>query len=267
MSIWLKEIILTLLGLIILVYGLLYFLQERLIFFPEVLSAKHQFRFAHSFEEVWLQTDGEEKIHGIWFEKSDAKGRVLFLHGNAGSVAGWGDLASLYLYNGYSVFFLDYRGYGKSHGSISSEKQLVADAQLAYDWLRNQSPQGKMVISGTSIGTGIATQIAAKNPVDLLLLNSPYSALQDLIREKYSIVPPFLIKYKLLTRQYVEQVDCPIVIFHGQQDDLIPPSHAIKLKELKTDIQLHIYPDLGHNDLSADQAYVEALGEVLSELE
>lgn len=266
MTIWLKGIILTLLGLAVLVYGLLYFLQERLIFFPEVLSPKHQFRFATSFEEVWLQAEEEVKIHGLWFEKSDAKGTVLFLHGNAGSLAGWGDLAPMYLKNGYNVFFLDYRGYGKSQGSISSEKQLIADAQLAYDWVQKRSPQGKFVISGTSIGTGIATQIAANNPVDLLLLNSPYSAMQDLIREKYPIVPPFVIKYKLLTRQYVNQVDCPIVVFHGQRDELIPPFHAAKLKEQRSDILLRIFPRSGHNNLSADPRYVQALGEVLSGL-
>ncbi|MFK7921075.1 MAG: alpha/beta hydrolase [Bacteroidia bacterium] len=266
MTIWLKEIILTLLGLAVLVYGLLYFLQERLIFFPDVLPPHHQFRFATAFEEVWLQAEDDVKVHGLWFTKPDAKGTVLFFHGNAGSVENWGDLAPLYLKNGYNVFFLDYRGYGKSEGSIRSEKQLIADAQLAYDWVRERSPDGKFVISGTSIGTGIATQIAANNPIDLLLLNSPYSALQDLIREKYPIVPPFVIKYKLPTRQYANQVDCPIVVFHGQQDELIPVSHAEKLKEQKADIQLHILPRSGHNNLSTDPTYIAVLNEVLAGL-
>jgi len=264
MKIWLKEIIFTLLGLAVLVYGLLYFLQEKLIFFPEILPADHQFGFAHPFEEVWLEADEQVQLHGLWFQKAESKGIVLFFHGNAGSVDSWGDLAPLYLKNGYDVFFLDYRGYGKSQGKIQSEKQLIADAQLAYDWLKERYPKARFVVSGTSIGTGIATQVAANNSVDLLLLNSPYSGLQDLIREKYPIVPPFVVKYKLPTWQYVNQVDAPIVVFHGQKDNLIPPSHAVTLKKQRSDIPMHIFPRSGHNDLSADPEYRRALSEVLA---
>ncbi len=266
MKIWLKEIILTLLGLAVLIYGLLYFLQERLIFFPEKLPVDHQFSFRQHFEELWLEAEDGVKLHALLFQKAEPKGVVLFFHGNAGSLDSWGSLAPLFLENGYDVCFLDYRGYGKSQGKIKSESQLIADAQLAYDWVKKRYPDAPLVICGTSIGTGIATQIAAHNAADLLLLTSPYAGLQDLIREKFSIVPPFLIKYKLMSREFVNQVDCPIVVFHGQKDELIPPTHALALKEAREDIQLQIFPRAGHNDISSDPAYVEALTEVLQGL-
>ncbi|MEL7534426.1 MAG: alpha/beta fold hydrolase [Bacteroidota bacterium] len=266
MNFYLKEIGLTLLGLGVLVYGLLYFLQERLIFFSEVLPADHQFSFEQYFEEVWLAAEEEVAVHGLLFQKAGAKGIVLFLHGNADSVDSWGSLAPLYLQNGYDVFFLDYRGYGKSQGKIQSEQQLVSDAQLAYDYLAKRYPQTRLVVSATSIGTGIATQLAASNPLALLLLNSPYSSLEDLIREKYPIVPPFVIKYKLATWQYVNQVEAPIVVFHGQKDNLIPPSHAVRLKKQRSDISMHIFPAADHNNLSSDPEYANAIGEVLAGL-
>ena len=88
---------------------------------------------------------------------------MFFLHGNGGAIHDWGQGAELYTANDYDVFYLDYRGYGKSDGKIMSENQLIADAQIAYNYLKERYLEKGIIVSGTSMGTGIAVQIAAQN--------------------------------------------------------------------------------------------------------
>jgi alpha-beta hydrolase superfamily lysophospholipase len=114
---------------------LAYFFQERIIFFPERLSPDHEFDFDGHHEEVFITTTGGAKLNGLLFKAPDAKGLIFYLHGNAGSLNSWGDVAATYTRLGYDVFLLDYRGYGKSEGEVTSEDELVQDVRDAYDYL------------------------------------------------------------------------------------------------------------------------------------
>ena len=96
-----------------------------------------------------------------------------------------------------------------------------------------------------------------------MLLHSPYSSLVKLVREKVSIVPAFLIKYKLNTLKNLEDVKCPTVIFHGRNDQLIPIHHSLLLKEKFPQLQLHILKNTGHNDVSEGTEYKQLLAKVL----
>ncbi|MEO1437812.1 MAG: alpha/beta fold hydrolase, partial [Bacteroidota bacterium] len=160
------------LGLYFLVCLTLYFVQERLLFFPFKLPQDYSFRFNTAFEDLTLTAKDGVNLNALHFKTPNPKGAVLFLHGNGGSIDGWGTLYPMYTQNGYDVLFFDYRGYGKSEGKISSQQQLIDDAQLAYDYLKAHFPENRLIISGTSIGTGIATILAGQNQPKQLILNS-----------------------------------------------------------------------------------------------
>ena len=234
---------------------LLYFFQEKLIFFPAKLSKDHIFTF-HNFEEINFKVEGGITINAVLFTSRQSKGVVFFLHGNAGSIAGWGQGASLYVENGYDVLYLDYRGYGKSAGHIESEKQLIDDAQIVYDYLQKKYSEKKIIVSGTSIGTGIAAKIASRNNPRGLILCSPYYSLKTLIKEKVPIAPAFIIKYSLDTYKFLQKVKCPITILHGSKDEIIPVKHAVDLKKMHPKVDLTIIGGYGHNDLSGSEEYV-----------
>ncbi len=123
-------IVVSILGLYLVVCGLLYVYQERFIFFPEVVSPDFPYRFAVPFEEVTWQVDGAT-IHAVHFRVAQPKGVILYLHGNAGSVRSWGHVAEELVTHGGDVLMPDYRGYGKSTGTITSEQVLHDDAALA----------------------------------------------------------------------------------------------------------------------------------------
>ena len=121
----LLKFFMILLTLFIVVCGLLYFFQEKLIFFPENLDKDFKFSFDQKFEEINFKTQDNHLLNGILFMSDSSKGLIFYLHGNAGSLNTWGEVAQTYTDLNYDVFMLDYRGFGKSEGKINSQKQLA----------------------------------------------------------------------------------------------------------------------------------------------
>ena len=248
--------------------GLLSFQQENLIFFPEKLPGDYRFRFDQDFEEIQVAAKDGTRLHGLLFRVQEPKGLVFYLHGNAGSVASWGWVAPTYTRLGYDIFVPDYRGYGKSEGRIRSEKQFYADAQAAYDALKSRYSEDRIVIAGYSIGTAAAAMLAAANHPKLLLLQAPYYSLVDLMQNLYPFVPTFLLQYKFETFRFIEKVKAPIVLFHGQRDEIIYPGSSEKLKaHLKPTDQVILLKNQGHNGMNENPEYQQELARVLAEAE
>src|SRR5918993_4125498 len=243
--------------LVFLIGLLVYFVQERLIFFPNKLPRDHQFSFGGSFEEVPVVTPDHTSLHAVLFKAgSNSKGVIFYLHGNAGAVDSWGELAGFYNELGYDVFMPDYRGYGKSEGVIKSEKQFFEDAQAAYAVLKTRYSEDKIIILGYSIGTGTAAYLASTNRPRLLILQAPYYTLGDLVKKLYPFLPSFLLKYKFRTAEYLKQTKAPVIIFHGDRDEVIYYGSSIKLKtHLKATDSLVTLKNQSHNGITENRDY------------
>lgn len=257
-----KKPLIIIIGIYAIICVSLYLIQEKLLFHPTKLPKDYTFVFNNDFDEIDLKTNDGIILNAIHFKSKQKKGAVLFLHGNGGTINDWGHGYKLYTENGYDVLYLDYRGYGKSEGKIKSEPQLIEDAQLAYDHLKNDFLENEIIISGTSIGTGMATILASKNNPKKLLLNSPYSNLSKLILEKVKIVPKPIIKYKLESDKYFSEINCPIYSFHGDKDRIIPIHHSYKLKEKYDKIDLTILIGYGHSFPNSPE-YVKKMNSIL----
>ena len=160
-----KKVIFRTLKLLLIFYVLicvaLYFFQEKLLFFPDKLDKNHKFSFNQPFDEINVKTKDGNVLNGLLFKADSAKGLVFYLHGNAGSLDNWGDVAKRYTDLHYSVFIFDYPGYGKSEGSIQSKGQLFVATQTAYDQMKQLFHEDSIVVLGYSIGTGMAAHLAA----------------------------------------------------------------------------------------------------------
>ena len=255
----------VLLVLYVLICGLLYFFQEKLIFFPEKLSKDYKFPFLASFEEISIKTADQVNLHALLFKVPQPNGVIFYLHGNAGALNSWGEVADIYNQLGYDVFLLDYRGYGKSQGQISSQKQFYQDAQVAYDVVKKRYKEEAIVVLGYSIGTGAATKIAAENHPRLLILQAPYYSLTDMMRQFYPIIPAFVLKYKFETYKYITACKMPVLLFHGDQDEVIYYGSSVRLKKLlKPEDMLITLQGQSHNGMSDNPDYLAALSKVLS---
>jgi uncharacterized protein len=250
--------------LYIIICGLLFVFQEKLIFFPQKLDNAYQFQFANTFEEKLIKSSEGKALHGLLFKAEQSKGLIFYLHGNAGSLSNWGNVANAYTDLNYDVFILDYRGYGKSEGSIKSEKELFSDVQIAYNDLKRQYAEDSIVVLGYSIGTGIAAKTASVNHPRLLILQAPYYSLTDLMNHNYRIIPSLILRYKFETNKYLKEVKCPVVIFHGDNDEVIYYASSLKLKKdfKKQDTLITLYGQ-GHNGMTDNENYKEAVRYIL----
>jgi uncharacterized protein len=261
--------ILTLLKIVVVVYillcGLLYFFQEKLIFFPDKTDKDFKFNFNQPFEELTIKTADNKLLNGILFKSDSSKGLIFYLHGNAGSLSSWGDAAKTYTDLGYDVFMLDYRGYGKSEGSISGQGQLFGDIQVAYNELKKKYKEEQIIVLGYSIGTGPAAKLASANNPKLLILQAPYYSLTDMMRHTYPIIPTFILKYKFATNEYLKSCKMPVVIFHGKVDEVIYYGSSLKLKEdLKEKVTLITLNGQEHNGITDNPEYKVALQRILN---
>ncbi len=236
-----------------------------MIFFPQRLPQHYSFAFGQEFQEVVVPAKDGVNLHGLLFTVAAPKGLVFYLHGNAGSVDSWGEIAATYTDLGYDLYILDYRGYGKSEGNISREKQLYEDVQAAYKHMLQSYAEDQMIIAGYSIGTGPAAMLAAANSPGQLILQAPYYSLADLMRKLYPFVPGFLLKYKFETFRFVEKTRAPIAIFHGRQDEVIYYGSSEKLQEhLKPKDKIILLEGQGHNGMNDNPRYKEELAQVLA---
>lgn len=260
------KIVLFVILLYLLFCGLIYLLQEKFIFFPQKLSSDYPFQFPGRYEEINIRTADGIQLNGIHFRADESKGLIFYLHGNAGSLRGWGEIAEIYTDQSYDLFMPDYRGYGKSGGRIRSEQQFYDDMQLAYDHLKQYYRNDRIIILGYSLGSATAAKLAATNNPRLLILQAPFYSLTDLKKRYFPIVPGFLLKYKFETYQYIQDCKMPIVIFHGDKDEIIYYGSSLKLKELmKENDRLITLHGQYHNGISVNVQYLMELEKILSD--
>ena len=263
--------------------ALLYFFQERLIFFPSKLEPNHDFSFDQSFEEINLDVNGT-RISGLKFlaqggrreriygDARDANGEgkakngaAIFFHGNAGNLQGWGKYARYFADLGYDFYLFDYRGYGKSGDEIGSQEQLYADTDAMMQRVLREYDVSEVAAVGYSVGSGLTARVAQKYGAKRLVLIAPYFSLEELARKKMPFVPKFLIKYKIPTFEFVGGFSGPVTIFHGENDELIGVDNSRRLlKFLKPGDKIYEL-NAGHNDILGLSELWEKLAQRLSE--
>lgn len=250
--------------LVVIFGGMMYLNQENFIFFPEKLERSFRFLFEKPFEEIFINREDGVDIHGLLFKTAKPKGLVFYLHGNAGSLRSWGGVAETYVDLDFDIFILDYRGYGKSGGKISSEEQFYSDVQAAYDDMKKRYEEDRIVILGYSIGSGPAARVASDNSPGLLILQAPYFSMVDIMKRIYPLVPSFLLKYKFRTDQFIKKCRMPVIIFHGDQDEVIYYPSSLKLQKLfKTEDRLITLKGQYHNGMTDNPEYKMKLMQIL----
>jgi pimeloyl-ACP methyl ester carboxylesterase len=243
----------------------LFMFQEKLIFPASSLPQDYKFTFDKPFAEKYIPTGNGYSLHGIWFPVDGSKGTIFYLHGNGGTVDAWGRYANTYLRMGYQVFVLDYPGYGKSGGKIFDEEELFMDVQTAYDSVCQWVPETDVIALGYSLGTGLATRLASSRQPKQLMLHAPYYNLTAMMRHRFPIIPTILLRYKLNTSEYLPKCTMPVVIFHGDADEVIPLEMARQLRAFaKPGDSLIVLKGQGHMDISQTEDYKVVLSDLLA---
>jgi len=205
--------------------------EHRQVYCPSRRMEASPADFGRAYEDVYLTASDGVRLHG-WFlpaEPRSPRGRFVFLlfHGNTGNISHRLDFASAWLELGVNLFLFDYRGYGQSEGQ-PSELGTYLDAQAAYEWLRQRGfPASNIIALGKSLGGGIASQLAVREAVGGLILQSTFTSIPALARELFPWLPITLlntIKYDTLSR--LPQIRIPLLIVHSRQDLVVRYPHA-----------------------------------------
>lgn len=209
----------------------IFLFQKRLIYVPDrsVWRTPSDAGLAH--EEVFLTAADGVHLHGWFIPSHSSRGTVLFFHGNAGNIAHRVDTAERFQKWELNTFMIDYRGYGNSDGK-PSERGTRMDAEAAWNFLverKGLSPE-KIVIFGRSLGAGVAADLAARVHPAGVVLESGFTSLADLGASLYPWFPVRLIcRHRYPTMENASKCQCPVLVAHSRDDDLIPFSHGERI--------------------------------------
>jgi pimeloyl-ACP methyl ester carboxylesterase len=247
--------------------GYLWFRQERLLFEPTPLPPDEPLVHDADVHEQSVDVPGA-RLSVAQLRLPNPRGVVFFLHGNSGNLRDClVDLDAFRQVN-FDVVMFDYRGYGKSTGCIDSEEQLRSDVRAVWAQFAPQYQGKRVVISGQSLGTALAAGLAAElcaagRSPDLTLLVSPYSSMRALADELYPWVPRRVLRYPLHTAEHAARLSGPLMLFHGDKDQLIGIHHSHAVRTAAPAAQLHCVEGAGHNDMHKFPSFREAIAGAL----
>ncbi len=252
----------TWLLIILAVYGtlLLFFwvAQDGLVFPRKLTGPVLPVRPPAGGEQVWIEADGV-RIEGWYFpppEAGEARPAVLYAHGNAMLVDHCLEFAQMYGEMGLGVLLVEYRGYGISGGS-PSQRAIVSDFTRFREWLEERPEVGEVIYHGRSLGGAVVAQLARKHQPAAMILESTFTSVRS-FTGRY-LIPPILLRHPFDTKMAIGEVSAPILILHGESDQIVPMSQGRRLHEAAP-ASIFVSMPGGHNDFPGDfGVYKEAI--------
>ena len=225
-----KRILLCLLALYLAACGYIYYKQKSMLFptqYAQAVPANWQPSAGKSASQAFINGSCG-KINVVIWRINNAKGTIMMSHGNGESLASINDYAYAFHNLGYNLMAWDYAGYGQSTDCWFSQADLLSDAESAYQWLATQEKPEKIFIFGYSVGAGIALSIAAHHQQNPVFLVAGYDSLTNVAKDNFSPPLPIhlIMRYPLVTAQFIKQIQQPIYLIHGTEDKLIRPARA-----------------------------------------
>ena len=216
-----------------------YFLSDRMIFLPQPSSYKDGPKI------LKIKTKTGKQISALYLHDPKAKFTIIYSHGNAEDLGNIRFILERFKLNGFSVLAYDYQGYGTSEGR-PSEKKAYQDIEAAYQFLTEQlnTPPYRIIAMGRSIGSAVATHLASKYPIAGLILESPLTSAFRVITHI-----PLLPFDKFNNLRYIKKITCPVLVIHGNNDNIIPLWHGQKVFKKANEPKFSLWVEnAGHND-------------------
>lgn len=238
-------------GVVVLVLGLLYTFQRKLVYFPDAKPVPPAEVVVPGAEDVTLRTaDGLEL--GAWWLPPTGRDRelaVLVAPGNGGNREGRADLGMLLAAEGFGVLLLDYRGYGGNPGT-PSEEGLARDADAAVTALTDRGfPPERTIYLGESLGTGVVAGLLARHPPAGVVLRSPFTELAAVGRHHYPWLPVGrLLRDRFPVSDHVADSTAPLVVVHGDRDSVVPSELSAQVAAAAPGLVEEVVLDADHND-------------------
>ena len=247
-------------------------LEGRFIFFPAKDLEGTPADLALDYQDAFFATSDGLRLHG-WFVPGPKATTLLWLHGNAGNISHrLENIEMIHHRLGVSVFIFDYRGYGQSQGN-PSEQGTYQDAQAALAYLRSKPEviDDSVVLFGRSLGGGVAVDLATKEQVQGVILESAFTSIPSMAKRAYPLLPvgPFLrTRYDSLAK--IGKISAPLLMIHSRDDEIVPYQEGMMLYEAASQPKrLYSISGASHNNthIRGGEGYWQALEEFLDSLD
>jgi pimeloyl-ACP methyl ester carboxylesterase len=234
-------------------------LEGRLVYHPETAAESWVAPPDPPIEDVYFDLPTGERVHGWWWPRTGSGRAVIYCHGNAGNLSQRGSVLRRWadVIDG-SILIFDYPGFGRSTGR-PGEPSCCAAGEAAWTWLvaEKQIAPDQIVLLGTSLGGGVATELARAHGCRALVLVKTFTSVPDMAQAMVPWLPArYLVRNRFDNLAKLPQIHRPVFIAHGTADTVIPFAHGERLfaaaNEPKEFVPL---PGEGHNeDVSAEMA-------------
>lgn len=248
----------------------LFLYQPRLLYFPDIPTREIEASPADiglDFEPLTLTTRDDEQLDAWFIPAAQARGVLLFCHGNAGNISHRLDSIRLFHELGLSVLIFDYRGYGRSSGR-PAEKGTYRDADAAWDYLVEQRgiAPGQIILFGRSLGAAIAADLATRQGAAAVILESAFTSVPDIAARFYPWLPVrWLSRYQYDTGKKLANIHVPVLIVHSRDDEIIRYANGERLFEAANEPKQFLQLRGGHNDafMVSGKDYIQGLDSFL----
>ena len=203
-------------------------------------------------DTVYLDTEDGVRISGFYLSRPKSDAAVLYLHGNAGNASHRLPDAEWIWSMGINVFLLDYRGFGLSEGS-PSEAGVYLDARAGLSFIEKEKgiSQDRIAVVGRSIGSAVATDLAAEEKVAGLVLVSPFTSGRAMAERGGvgSLLSDEDAPFDTISK--ISNVRSPLLVIHGTMDSMIPVEMGRLVFDAANEPKRFAeLPGVGHNDIS-----------------
>lgn len=214
--------------------ALLFFLQDRMIFFPRPLEGRPG---GPDVEPLEIHT-GEVVLRG-WVVNPHHAGVVgVYFGGNAEEVS---HLVTPFARLDATMVLLNYRGFGESEGTPSAAA-LLNDAAFVVEWVRERFAGRELALVGRSLGSGIAARAAAEAGAERLVLVSPYRSIAQIASSRFPFVPVrWLLRHNIDVAEVAAKLPAGVLVIHALDDHVVPTAESQALVALLREPQVVIW--------------------------
>jgi fermentation-respiration switch protein FrsA (DUF1100 family) len=233
----------------VLAYWALLFLAQRWVLFPAPFAAGGVQPGGPGVERTWLERPGlraEAWLLPARRAPSGGAPLLVFAHGNGELIDHWAQELETAREWGLAVLLVEYPGYGRSAGTPSQDS-ITHALVAAHDWaLSRPGVDGRRVVGwGRSLGGGAICALAQERPLAALVLESTFTSVRAMAA-RFGL-PGFLVRDPFDNRSVVSSFGGPLLLLHGERDEMIAPAHARELHAAAPGSELVVMP-CGHND-------------------
>ncbi|VAV97582.1 hypothetical protein MNBD_ALPHA08-781 [hydrothermal vent metagenome] len=229
---WLISIVVVLGTAYLAIMVAMYVFQRGFMYLPDRQAYSPGDVGLSGIEEITISTADGERLQGWYLPAKTGQPTILFFHGNGGSIAGRAERLAFYQAKGLGALFVSYRGYGKSTGT-STETGLVNDGLASYDWLLQKNIAAEsIVVIGESLGAAVSVRLTLQRHVRALIIEAPFTSAVDVAKSVYWWLPvDLLMKDRFETIKIIDQVKVPLLVIHGEMDEITNVEYGKKLFE------------------------------------